>query len=1121
MNCPSCGHENRDGARFCRECGQSLAPELTCASCGRLNTAESRFCDGCGAPVSRPAAQPDRDPRSYTPKHLVDKILQSKSALEGERKQVTVLFADVKGSTELAGSLDPEEWHIILDRFFQILTDGVHRFEGTVNQYTGDGIMALFGAPIAHEDHAQRACYSALRLRDEVRDYANELRVERGLNFGVRIGLNSGEVVVGKIGDDLRMDYTARGHTVGLAQRMEALAESGRICVSESTAHLVEGYLELASLGCSPVKGARDPIEIFELVGVGSMRTRLDVARARGFSRLIGRTDELATLDAALEQALEGQGRVVGVVGEAGVGKSRLCYEFAERCRGREIAVYEAHCPAHGKTIPLLPIHQLLRAYFSIDEGDRGQTAREKIAGRLLLLDRSFDADLPLIWDFLGVPDPARPAPEADPGARQRRLFAWVRRLVHARSQLEPAVLLFDDLHWIDPGSNAWVAELVEAADATQTLVLLNFRPEYSAPWMQRAHYQQHPLTALGAEETRTLAADLLGPDPSVAGLPDMIAARTGGNPFFTEEVVQALDESEHLAGTRGAYRLATPIDQIEVPTTVHATLSARIDRLGEREKHVLQTSAVIGKEFPDAILQEIVELPDEDLAHALSVLRAGEFLYERALYPTLEYAFKHPLTQEVAYQSQLAQRRRPVHAAVARAIEAREPERADENAALLAYHWDEADEVERAAHWHERAARVIGVVDFRESARHLERVRELVDRLPDSPEQRARTVEVIARILTWRARGAVGEVEATQLFADAERLAGGDLLRLTRARCSYAYYCLYHGREREAVQQAERAMQDADRLGDRELRATVSFPFALCDYFLGRLKQGEATCSAAIELCEGDPDFGAETFGISPYLAALGTRGGIRALQGRTGEAAGDFEQLEELLGNADPASTRAYSFQVMRCFQVNLHLLTGDGASALAETRQAIQGLEGRGNPAADHFTRHFLGVAHALNGEWADGLATLEDTLKSMREKNTFLQLEAETLTWSAHCRLELGDLEGVRATLAETPAVTERIGARLHLPHLHLIEARLAMRSGAGDEEIESALGAAFDAARAMGARLWEPFVELARVEWRELRGDDTGRQAARSEAVRLLRAMGATGHAERVGRELGL
>ena len=315
--------------------------------------------------------------------------------------------------------------------------------------------------------------------------------------------------------------------------------------------------------------------------------------------------------------------------------------------------------------------------------------------------------------------------------------------------------------------------------------------------------------------------------------------------------------------------------------------------------------------------------------------------------------------------------------------------------------------------------------------------------------------------------------------------------------------------------------MEDADRLGDRELRATVRWVVAFGDYFLGRLERGDAACSAAIELCEGDPDFAAETFGSSLYLRALGTRGGIRALQGRTEEAARDFEQLFAAGGDADPASIRGSNFQAGRCLQVDLHLLTGDGTAALAETRQAVQELEGRGNPATDHLTRHFLGVAHAPCGEWADGLATLEDTLQSMREKNTLLLIEAETLTWIADCRLGLGDLEGVRTTLAETPAVAERIGTRLHLPHLHLVEARLAMRSGAGDGEIESALGAAVDAARAMGARLWEPFVELARAEWRQLRGDDAGRQAAGSEAVRLLRDMGAEAHAERMGRELGL
>jgi class 3 adenylate cyclase len=430
MRCSSCGSENREGRKFCAGCGAALT--LVCAACGAGNQPGEQFCGECGKPLVAAAKEStQRDPRSYTPKHLAEKILQSKSALEGERKQVTVLFADVKGSMELAEQLDPEAWHEILDRFFQILTDGVHRFEGTVNQYTGDGIMALFGAPIAHEDHAQRACYAALFLRDAVREYANEVRVSHGIPFGVRIGLNSGEVVVGKIGDDLRMDYTAQGYTVGLAQRMEALAESGHICVSEDTERLVEGYFRLHDLGRTKVKGVGEPVGLFDLEGVGSFRTRLDRQRARGLSRFVGRDRDMAVLEAALERARSGSGQVVGVVAEAGTGKSRLCAEFLDGCRARGIPVLEGHGVAHGKSIPLLPMLGLWRAFYGITDSDGAEATRAKIAGRLLLIDESFREVLPLLFDVFGVSDPANPAPTIDPEERRKRLHGMLKRVLH------------------------------------------------------------------------------------------------------------------------------------------------------------------------------------------------------------------------------------------------------------------------------------------------------------------------------------------------------------------------------------------------------------------------------------------------------------------------------------------------------------------------------------------------------------------------------------------------------------------------------------------------------------------------------------------------------------------
>ncbi len=543
------------------------------------------------APTAVAAIPPTRDPRAYTPKHLADKILQSKSALEGERKQVTVLFADVKGSMELAEQLGPEQWHQILDRFFQILSDGVHRFEGTVNQYTGDGIMALFGAPIAHEDHAQRACYAALHLREEIAVYATEVKRQHGFGFSTRMGINSGEVIVGSIGDDLRMDYTAQGYTVGLAQRMESLAEPNSCFLTTATAALVSGYFALDDLGDFKIKGATAPVQVHRLSGLGTSRHRFDVSRNRGLSRFVGRATDLRTLEDALAQTAAGNGQVVGVVAEAGTGKSRLCFEFLEQCRARGLEVFEARAVAHGRNVPLLPILELFRAYFGITAQDDDRSAREKIAGRMVLLDQKFADALPLLFDFLGVADPQHPTPPIDPAGRQRQLMALMRQMIQSAAEGRPTITLIEDLHWIDPTSAEFLEQMVEAQAGSRRLLLVNFRPEYHAEWMQKSWYRQVPLTPLGLEAAAELLADLLGSDPSIAELAAPIHARTGGNPFFTEEVVQSLIESRQLQGERGAYRLVAKVEDLIVPPTVQALLAARIDRLSERDKQGLLLS--------------------------------------------------------------------------------------------------------------------------------------------------------------------------------------------------------------------------------------------------------------------------------------------------------------------------------------------------------------------------------------------------------------------------------------------------------------------------------------------------------------------------------------------------
>jgi class 3 adenylate cyclase/tetratricopeptide (TPR) repeat protein len=856
VNCPGCGHENPDRAKFCLECGAAFATR--CARCDTELPAGAKFCLECGAAVAAGESRgPERAPRDYTPRHLAEKILTQKSALEGERKQVTVLFADVKGSLELAESVDPEQWHAILDRFFQILADGVHRFEGTVNQYTGDGIMALFGAPIAHEDHAQRACYAALHLREELSRHAVEVKRGHGLGISVRMGIHSGEVVVGKIGDDLRMDYTAQGQTVGLAARMEELASPDTVYLTERTASLVSGYFDLVDLGAFNLRGVSEPARAFRLVGLGELRTRFEVSRRRGLTRFVGRDDDLQALEAALARCGEGNGQVVGVVGEAGVGKSRLCFEFLEGCRARKLQVLEGRAVAHGKNVPFLPILQILRAYFGIVEQDDDRAAREKMAGRLLLLDDGFRETLPLLFEFSGVSDPEWPARRMDPEVRQRQLFGALRRLVQTGRPESPVVTSIEDLHWIDGGSEAFLEQWVDAIAGTPGLLLVNFRPEYHADWMQKSYYRQLPLAPLGPEAIRELLDDLLGTDPSIAGLAETIHRRTGGNPFFTEEVVQSLIEAGNLEGTKGHYRLAAPVEALAIPSTVQSMLAARIDRLAEREKQVLQTAAVIGRELAEPVLAAVSQLPKGDLADALGALKSSEFLYEQALYPVAEYAFKHPLTQEVAYGSQLRERRARIHAAVARTIEQRFPEKLDEQAALIADHWDRAGKAQEASEWHGRAARWLRLDDPPGSLRRWTRVRKLLGDVSEFPETVALGLEARSFMLFDSARmGAPGQ-EISDLLAEgrglASRCADPQAVAFFLAMASSSMWIL--GRLGESCALADEARVLSDEIGGAVAQVFSRAVQVMAYRTVGRLDEALAAADEAIALDRELPD--------------------------------------------------------------------------------------------------------------------------------------------------------------------------------------------------------------------------------------------------------------------------
>jgi class 3 adenylate cyclase len=648
-------------------------------------------------PASPPAHALDRTPLTYTPQHLTKKILASRTALEGERKQVSIVFADLKDSTELIRDLDPEAAQHLLDPALRHMMDAVHRYEGTVNQVLGDGIMALFGAPIAHEDHALRACYAALSMQAAMRDYTEAVRRAHGLEMRIRVGLNSGEVVVRGIGNDLHMDYSAVGQTTHLAARMEQLAAPGSIRLTATTLRLAEGLVRVNALGPVPVKGLAEPVEVFELVGASAIRGRLQAAVARGLTRFVGREQEIEAMGQALKRAAAAHGQVLAMVGEAGVGKSRLAYEFIHSHRTEGWLVLESASVSYGKATPYFPVVDLLKRYAHVEERDDARTIRAKVTGQVLTLDETLQEAIPPFLSLLDALPEDTPFQKLDPPQRRQCTLDALKRVLLRECQVQPLLLVFEDLHWIDSETQALLDSLIESLPTARLLLLVNYRPEYQHGWGSKTYYAQLRLDSLPLASAEELLQALLGGDPSLAPLKQLLIARTEGNPFFLEESVRTLVETGVLVGEPGTSRLVKSLDSLQVPATVQAVLAARIDRLPPEEKRLLQTAAIIGTAVPLLLLQAIAELPEAELYRSLAHLQAAEFLYETRLFPEHEYTFKHALTHEVANSSLLQERRRELHAHIVGALEALAGDRVAEQVERLVHHalrgevWDKA----------------------------------------------------------------------------------------------------------------------------------------------------------------------------------------------------------------------------------------------------------------------------------------------------------------------------------------------------------------------------------------------------------------------------------------------
>ena len=737
MKCSRCQYENPSGAKFCEECATPLA--RTCANCGTQLSATAKFCPECAHPVAAGVVTQRRftSPETYTPKHLAEKILISKAALEGERKQVTVLFADMKGSMELLADRDPEKARKILDPVLEHMMEAVHRYEGTVNQVMGDGIMALFGAPLAHEDHAVRACYAALRMQESVKRYAEGVRRTEGIPIQIRVGLNSGEVVVRSIGSDLKMDYTAVGQATHLAARMEQMAMPGSIMMTADALRLAEGYVQVKSLGPVNVKGLNEPVDAYEITGAGPVRSRLQAAASRGLTRFVGRDTELETLSRALDKAGSGRGQVVALVGEPGVGKSRLFWEFTHSRRTLDWLILESGSVSYGKATPYLPLIDLLKAYFKITDRDDHREIREKVTGKLLTLDKALEPTLPAFLALLDVAVEEQQWQLLDPPQRRQRTLEAIKRLLLRESQVQPLLLVIEDLHWIDSETQSFLDSLIESLPTARLLLMVNYRPEYQHGWGSKTYYSQLRIDPLPPESAEELLEVVLGDEANLQPLKQLLIGRTEGNPFFLEESVRTLVETKLLVGERGNYRLAKPIESTQVPATVQAVLAARIDRLAVDEKRLLQSAAVIGKDVPFALLQAIADQSDEEVRRGLIQLQAAEFLYETSLFPDIEYTFKHALTHEVAYGTLLQDRRRALHTRIVETTEQLYGDRLVEQVERLADHavrgevWDKA-----VMYLREAGTKALSRSANLEAVAYFTRALEVVETLPLSDER-------------------------------------------------------------------------------------------------------------------------------------------------------------------------------------------------------------------------------------------------------------------------------------------------------------------------------------------------------------------------------------------------
>jgi class 3 adenylate cyclase/predicted ATPase len=1110
MQCPKCQFESPEGSTFCGDCGAPL--ELSCPSCGSNPPPGFKFCNNCGHDLQKPSEELPKalsfdeklaKIQRYLPKGLTEKILSQKDRIEGERKQVTVLFCDMVGFTALSERIGPDDAYEIMDQIYEILIHKVHDYEGTVNEMTGDGVMALFGAPIAMEDAPQRAIRSALAIHQEVAKFSDRVKEENIEipQLKMRIGIHTGPVVVGTLGNDLRVEFKAVGDTVNTASRMEGLAEPGTIYVSQETFQLTEGLFQFEALGEKKVKGKEAPVKIYRVLGSSSRRTRFDVSAERGLTPFIGRERELELLIDGFERTKGGRGQALSIMGEAGLGKSRLLYEFRKAVANEDVTFLEGKCLSYSRNVAYHSVIDILKSNFLITDSDSEAEITEKVKNGIKSLDEDEALTLPCLLELLSVKQSGLEELSLSPETMKDRIIEALNRIVIKGSQIRPLILAIEDLHWVDKSSEEAYKALLDTISGARAFIIFTYRPEYVHTWGGKSYHSQVNMNRISNRQSLAMAANLLSTKDIDRALEDLILEKTEGVPFFIEEFIKSLMSLKIIEKKDKAFRLVRDTQALTIPATIQDVIMARVDTLPEGAKEVLQTGSIIEREFSYDLIKTVTDLPEQELLSHLSALKDFELLYERGIYPQSTYVFKHALTQEVAYNSLLKKRRREVHSKVAGAIELLYSERLEEFCEKLAFHFVQGEIWDKAVTYLRQAGgRAMKKSAYVEAMAHLRKGLELLQTLPETAERAELELALqfdLATSLIVSKGWIAPEVE--QAYARAYELcrqAGEPPTLIPVLQGLRRLYALRgdRGDAQKARELGEQLLSLAQRQNDNALLQEAYWALGQTLCFLGELNPARThleQSSAFFKPQSLSSQVSRDAAGTQ--VACLVTMAWVLWVLGYPDQALETSDEALSLAHELSHPFTLAFAFWGM----AQLNQYRREVQATLEQTEAMIALSNEQGFPLWMEYGTLLRAWTLVMQGNTEEGIAQIRQIMTNKPAGITnalWPQIYASLIEAYGAA----GQAEEGLSMVDEALALVEKTGFRFYEAELHRLQGELLLKQAAPDSrQAETCLHRALDLAHSQQAKSIElrAAMSLSRI-WRQ--------QGKKEEACRLLK-----------------